>query len=47
MRFYARAAAAWLLLAVIMVANGFFRGLVLEPYLGHEAARQALARRAR
>jgi hypothetical protein len=39
-RFYAKAAAAWLLLAACMIANGVFRGLVLEPYLGHYAARQ-------
>jgi hypothetical protein len=40
MRFYAKAAVAWALLATVMVANGFFRGLVLEPFLGHHVARQ-------
>jgi hypothetical protein len=40
MRFYARVVAAWSLLAVVMVANGIFRGLVLEPHLGHHIARQ-------
>lgn len=40
MRFFAKAFAAWLVLLVAMTANGFFRGLVLQPYLGEHHARQ-------
>lgn len=40
MRFLAKAFAAWLVLLVAMTANGFFRGLVLQPYLGEHHARQ-------
>ncbi len=41
MRLLARAGAAWLLLLAVMMVNGTFRVLVLQPRLGEDAARQA------
>jgi hypothetical protein len=35
-----RAVVAWLLLLVAMIGNGFVRGLVLQPRLGEDRARQ-------
>jgi hypothetical protein len=39
-RFYAKAAAAWLVILAAMAANGLLRGLVLQPHLGEHHARQ-------
>lgn len=40
MRFLAKSIAAWLVLLVAMTANGLFRALVLQPYIGEHHARQ-------
>jgi len=39
-RFLVKSFAAWLVLLAAMTANGFFRALVLQPYLGEHQARQ-------
>jgi hypothetical protein len=39
-RFLAKSFAWWMVLLAAMTANGFFRGLVLQPYLGEHHARQ-------
>ena len=40
MRFYAKAAAAWVVVLAAMTANGLLRALVLVPHLGEHQARQ-------
>lgn len=40
MSLWAKSLVMWLALLVAMMANGFFRGLVLQPRLGEDAARQ-------
>ena len=40
MRFLAKSFAWWVVLLAAMTANGFFRGLVLQPYLGEHHAGQ-------
>ncbi len=40
MSLWAKSLAMWLVLLVAMMGNGFFRGLVLQPRLGEDAARQ-------
>jgi len=37
---WAKSLAMWLVLLVAMMGNGFSRGLVLEPRLGEQVARQ-------
>ena len=41
MSLLARSLVMWLVLLVAMMGNGFFRGLVLQPRLGEDVARQA------
>ena len=41
MRFYAKAAAAWMVILAAMTANGLLRATVLVPHLGEHHARQA------
>lgn len=40
MSLWAKSLVMWLALLVAMMANGFFRGLVLQPRLGEHVARQ-------
>jgi hypothetical protein len=40
-RLLGRAGAAWLVLLAVMMVNGTFRVLVVQPRLGEDAARQA------
>jgi hypothetical protein len=40
-RLVGRAVAAWLVLLAVMMVNGTFRVLVVQPRLGEDAARQA------
>jgi hypothetical protein len=38
--FWAKSLVMWLVLLLAMMGNGFFRGLVLQPRLGEDVARQ-------